>query len=259
MDKKTRRQFSLMRYLEQYRYISLDEIAGQFSVTTQTARRDIQELELAGKVRRLHGGATIAFSVDPIAYRARRIANAEAKELIARHAVRRIRDGMTIFLDTGTTCEAVARALIGHKGLRVVTYSLRVANILSEGTDFTVAVPGGFVRPVDGGVFNQNTAGFIRLFKFEIAVISVSSIDLAGDVCDDDQAEVEAVKAAMQQSEHTLLAVDSSKFGRRALVRLANLRDIDELVCEKPPGEPYRSMIENTGISFVIPDYASLL
>ncbi|MFB9948221.1 DeoR/GlpR family DNA-binding transcription regulator [Rhizobium puerariae] len=254
MDKKTRRQQSLMRYLEQNRYMSLDEIADRFSVTTQTARRDIQELELAGKVRRLHGGATIAFSVDPVTYRSRRIENADAKERIARHAVRRIRDGTTIFLDTGTTCEAVARELVNHKGLRVVTYSLRVANILSEGTDFTVAVPGGFVRPIDGGVFNQNTAGFIRLFKFEMAIISVSSIDLAGDICDDDQAEVEAVKAAMQQSEHTLLAVDSSKFGRRALVHLANLRDIDELVCEKLPDEPYRSMIENTGISFFTPD-----
>ena len=73
MDKKTRRQESLMRHLEQYRYISLEEIATRFSVTTQTARRDIQELEMAGKVRRLHGGATISHPIDPGVLLARRV------------------------------------------------------------------------------------------------------------------------------------------------------------------------------------------
>ncbi|WP_144409515.1 DeoR/GlpR family DNA-binding transcription regulator [Martelella endophytica] len=249
MDKKTRRQQALIRFLEQYHYMSLEEIAQRFSVTTQTARRDIQDLEHAGKVRRLHGGATLSMSVDPLVYRARRVENAEAKEIIARLVAARIYDGATIFLDTGTTCEAIARALVGHKGLRVVTYSLRVANILSEGTDFTIAVPGGFVRQVDAGVFHQETAEFIRRFKFELAVIAVSGIDVAGDICDDDHAEVEAVQAAMQQAERTLLAVDTSKFGRRALVRLASLSDMDELICERMPDPPFDRLLREASLA----------
>lgn len=252
MDKKTRRQESLMKHLEQYRYISLEEIATRFSVTTQTARRDIQDLEMAGKVRRLHGGATISHPIDPGVLLARRVENAEAKERIGAAVVERIKDGSAIFIDTGTTCEAVARALLGHKGLRVVTYSLRVATVLSEGADFTVAVPGGFVRRVDGGVFRQDTPEFISRFKFDTAIISVSGIDSAGDIGDDDHAEVAAVQAAMKQAETIILAVDSSKFGRRALVKLAALADIHELVSDALPDADLLNKLNEAGVRLLV-------
>ncbi len=70
----------------------------------------------------------------------------------------------------------------------MVTYSLRVATTLSELTDFTIAVPGGFVRQVDGGVFSQNAAEFIQAFKFDFVIVSVSGIDDDGDIGDDDYA-----------------------------------------------------------------------
>ncbi|PKR89774.1 glycerol-3-phosphate transcriptional regulator protein [Pleomorphomonas diazotrophica] len=252
MDKKTRRQRSLMQHLEQFHYISLEEIATRFSVTTQTARRDIQELEMAGKVRRLHGGATAAHPIDPGVLRARRVENAEAKQRIGAAVAARISNGSAIFIDTGTTCEAVALALLGHKDLRVVTYSLRVATALSEGTDFTVAVPGGFVRRVDSGVFRQDTPEFIGRFKFDTAIISVSGIDSAGDIGDDDHAEVAAVQAAMKQAETIILAVDGSKFGRRALVKLASLRDVHELVTDAPPRADLMHKLNEAGVGLFI-------
>lgn len=247
MDKKTRRQTALLRQLEEARYLSLEDIARQFAVTTQTARRDVQELEHLGKVRRLHGGATLAQPIDPRVLRARRVENAAAKQRIGQAVAARIPNGSALFIDTGTTCEAVAEALLKHQGLRIVTYSLRVATLLAEGSDFTVAVPGGFVRPVDAGVFRAETPEFIGRFKFDQAVISVSGIDNAGDIGDDDHAEVAAVQAAMRQAERTLLAVDASKYGRRALVKLASLADVDELVSNAPPPPPIDRLITASG------------
>lgn len=252
MDKKTRRQSELLRQLEQVRYISLEDIGRHFNVTTQTARRDVQELELGGKVRRLHGGVTLAQPIDPVVLRARRVENADAKERIGLAVARRIANGSAVFIDTGTTCEAIAQALLGHTGLRVVTYSLRVATLLSEGTNFTVAVPGGFVRPVDAGVFRAETPEFIGRFKFDLAVISVSGIDSAGDIGDDDHSEVAAVQAAMRQSERILLAVDNSKFGRRALVKLANVGDVHELVCDGEPDKGLRAQLDQAGVRVTV-------
>lgn len=247
--KKARRQAFLLKYLEQNRYISVEEIASHFSVTTQTARRDIVALELEGKVRRLHGGAVASTPIDPTVYRQRRIANAAAKEAIGAAVARLVPDLASVFIDTGTTCEAVARALIGHQGLRVVTYSLRVATTLSERTDFTVAVPGGFVRQVDGGVFSQDSAEFIKAFKFDFVVISVSGIDEDGDIGDDDYAEVAAVRAAMMQAGRVVLALDSSKFGRRGLVRLGSLRDVDLLVTDAAPAGGLAAVVETSGVA----------
>lgn len=246
--RKEGRQADIMRYLEKNHYVSIDEITALFSVTTQTARRDIMALEQEGKVRRLHGGATISTPVDPATYRQRRIDNAAEKERIGRLTAELVPDGAAVFIDTGTTCEAVARALVSHHGLRVVTYSLRVATTLSDSTNFAVAVPGGFVRQVDGGVFREETADYIKGFKFDVAIISVSGVDQEGDVGDDDHAEVSAVSAAMGQAERTVLAVDSSKFGRRALVRLCSLADVDVLVTDASPNGDMMRRLHDGGV-----------
>ncbi|AMY70966.1 DeoR/GlpR family DNA-binding transcription regulator [Frigidibacter albus] len=249
-DKKSLRHRLLMEQIVAQRYISLDEVSRRFSVTTQTARRDIMELEKQGKLRRLHGGAMIANSIEPGELRSRRIRNAQAKERIGVCVAGLIDDGASVFLDTGSTCEAIARALVCRKNLRVVSYSLRIAAYLSEVTDFIIAVPGGFVRHVDGGVFQEKTPSFISGFKFDTAIVSVSGVDDEGDLCDDDQGEVEAVRSAMGQAQKVLLAVDSSKFGHRGHVRLGSLGEVDLLVSEAAPPEPIAAAARLGGVSF---------
>lgn len=251
-NRKASRQAQLLRYLEKNHYVSIEEITTLYNVTTQTARRDIMALEQGGKVRRLHGGATISDPVAPDVLRHRRVENALAKEKIGRLTADLIPDGAAVFIDTGTTCEAVARALINRRGLRVVTYSLRVATTLSESTDFPIAVPGGFVRQVDGGVFREETSEYIKRFKFDLAVISVSGVDHDGDIGDDDHAEVAAVSAAMGQAERTIMAVDSSKFGRRALVRLGSLCDIHTLVTDTLPEERLLQKLRDNGVEICV-------
>lgn len=245
--KEERRDF-IARHVEQQRYISIEEITERFGVTTQTARRDILALEEAGLVRRLHGGATIGMSVDPVIYRQRRVDNAQQKARIGEQVAALIHDGAAVFIDTGTTCEAIAHALVKRRDLRIVTYSLRVAMIFSEHSSFALAVPGGFVRPIDGGVFREDTADFIKRFKFDYAVISVSGLDDDGDLCDDDHAEVAAVSTAIVQAERTILAVDSSKFGKRAMVRLGPLADVDVLVTDALPKGGLLDMIQQSNI-----------
>jgi DeoR family glycerol-3-phosphate regulon repressor len=251
-SKKARRRAFLVRHLEQNHYISVEEISSRFSVTTQTARRDIMALELQGKVRRLHGGAIASTPIDPVIYRLRRIDNAESKEAIGRRVAALLPDNASVFIDTGTTCEAVARALVGHRGLRVVTYSLRVATTLSDCTDFTVAVPGGFVRQVDGGVFSESTAEFIRAFKFDFVIVSVSGMDDDGDIGDDDYAEVAAVRAAMLQANRVILAIDSSKFGRRALVRLGSLDEVHIVVSDASPKDKLLKVLKKSRAKFYL-------
>ena len=247
--KKVLRQQQIITILQAQHFLALEDIARAFSVTTQTARRDLIDLEEAGTVRRLHGGAILAHPViDPPTYRSRRVERVAAKTAIAAKVAAMIPNGSTLFLDTGTTCEAVAKALIHHRDLRVVTYSLRSATTLSEQEHITVAVPGGFVRHIDGGVFGHGAVEFIRGFSFDAAVISVSSINERGDMCDDDYGEIEMVRTAMGVSERSILAVDSSKFLRRALVCLGPVSDVDVIVTDAPPPETLAPALSKTRI-----------
>lgn len=250
--KKEIRQQALLQWIENSHYVSLEEIAERFHVTTQTARRDIADLEHRGKVRKLHGGVSQLAPLDPLTYRQRRHDRADEKVRIAEAVVALIPDGATIFLDTGTTCEAIANALVSRERLHLVTYSLRSAAIISEKTDFTLAVPGGFVRPIDGGMFQEDTPEFIRRFKFDYAIISVSGIDDDGDLCDDDHTEVAVVSAALGQAAHKLLAVDSSKFGKRAMVKLGSVRDVTALVTNEMPAPILARILEEANIPVVL-------
>lgn len=250
--KKEIRQQALLQWIENSHYVSLEEIAERFHVTNQTARRDIADLEHRGKVRKLHGGVSQLTPLDPVTYRQRRHDRADEKVRIAEAVVALIPDGATVFLDTGTTCEAIANALVSRERLHLVTYSLRSAAIISEKTDFTLAVPGGFVRPIDGGMFQEDTPEFIRRFKFDYAIISVSGIDDDGDLCDDDHTEVAVVSAALGQAAHKLLAVDSSKFGRRAMVKLGSVRDVSALVTNETPAPILARILEEANIPVIL-------
>lgn len=253
-SKKEIRQGMLLEWIQNCHYVALEEIADRFAVTAQTARRDIADLEQKGKVRRLHGGASQLAPVDPLTYRQRRYDKANEKTRIAEAVAMQIPNGATVFLDTGTTCEAIANALVGKKQLHVVTYSLRSAAIISEQTDFTLAVPGGFVRPIDGGMFQEDTPEFIRRFKFDYAIISVSGIDDDGDLCDDDHTEVAVVSAALRQSAHKLLAVDSSKFGKRAMVRLGSISDVTALITNEPPSPSLTGILNEARVEIILTD-----
>ena len=214
---------------------------------TPLARRDFTA-EAATRVFTAGGGTLAAPPIDPPTYRQRRVENADGKARIGARVAELVGDGSAVFLDTGTTCEAVAQALTGRQNLRVVTYSLRSAALLSEVESATVAVPGGFVRHVDAGVFSHETVDFIGAFRFDTAVISVSGIDEHGIMGDDDHGEVQAVRAAMQQAKRTILAVDGSKFFRRGLVSLAVISEVDLVVTDTPPPPAITALLAVAGV-----------
>lgn len=248
LKKKSRRQRELLKFLEKTGYASIEELTTAFSVTSQTIRRDIADLSSVGKVRRYHGGVALCGPIDPGTYRLRRVDKAEIKRRIAERTAELVPDGAAIFLDAGSTCEAVAAALTTRRGLKVVTYSLRAAVLLTERTDFTIAVPGGFVRHVDGSVVGDTIVDFIRRFRFDVAIISASGIDEDGSMGDDDQHEVAIVRAAIDQARSILLAIDSSKFTRTGLVRLGSVTEVSDLVTEAAPQPPLADLIASSNI-----------
>ncbi len=250
--KKEIRQQALLQWIENSHYVSLEEIAERFHVTTQTARRDIADLEHRGKVRKLHGGVSQLTPLDPVTYRQRRHDRADEKVRIAEAVVALIPDGATVFLDTGTTCEAIANALVsrGAAAPRHVQLAIRRHHQREDG--FHARCSRRLRAPYRWGMFQEDTPEFIRRFKFDYAIISVSGIDDDGDLCDDDHTEVAVVSAALGQAAHKLLAVDSSKFGRRAMVKLGSVRDVSALVTNETPAPILARILEEANIPVIL-------
>lgn len=245
--KAEQRHNEIIRLVELHGEVNTDDLVELFNVSPQTIRRDLNELAENNHVRRTHGGATMSLSSVNSSYQNRKVMHPEIKARIAAALVQHIPDGSTLFIDIGTTPEEVARALVkGHKGIRVVTNNINVATILMEREDFKVILAGGEVRNIDGGVTGEATLDFISQFRLDYGVLGISGIDYDGSLLDFDYHEVRVKKAIIENSRHTILGVDHSKFGRNAMVKLGNLSEIDLVITDKMPPEPLATLLEES-------------
>ena len=214
--------------------VLVDDLARRFEVTLQTIRRDLSELAEAGLLDRVHGGAVPRSGMVNLGYEARRRMNAEAKAAIGRACAAQIPDNSSVILNIGTTTEAVARALLGHRNLTVVTNNMNVANIMIHNDSCEVIVAGGAVRRSDGGLVGELTTQFFEQFKVDYAVIGTSALDIDGDLLDFDLAEVRVSRAILRQARRAFLVTDHSKLGRPAPARIASLSEIDTVFTDQP-------------------------
>ncbi len=214
--------------------VTVEGLAEHFGVTLQTIRRDLGELSERARLDRVHGGAVLPSGTTNIGYEERRQLNAEAKIAIASACVAHIPEDCALFLNIGTSTEAVARELLHHRNLLVVTNNMNVANILVANPDCNIIVSGGTLRRSDGGLIGPQTIEAIRKFKFDIAVIGCSAMDVDGDILDFDIQEVGVSQTIIAQSRKTFLVADHSKFLRTAPARIASLSDLDTLFCDAP-------------------------
>jgi DeoR family glycerol-3-phosphate regulon repressor len=157
-------------------------------------------------------------------------------------------------MNIGTTMETVARELRQHRGLRVITNNLNVAQIMSDNPDCEVIVTGGVVRGVDRGIVGEATVDFIRQFKVDIGLIGISGIEADGTMRDFDYREVKVAKAIIEHSREVWLAADHTKFNRPAMVELAHLSHIDRLFTDALPPESFVQLLEQSGVECTVAD-----
>jgi DeoR family transcriptional regulator, glycerol-3-phosphate regulon repressor len=232
--------------------VLVEELAQRFDVTLQTIRRDLGDLAEAGLVDRVHGGAVARTGVVNIGYEQRRKMNEGAKAAIARVCAADIPDNCSLILNLGTTTEAVARELIHHRNITVVTNNMNVANILAGNPGCEIMVTGGALRRSDGGLVGELTTQFIEQFKVDYAIIGSSALDLDGDLLDFDLAEVRVSRAILRQSRKVFLVTDHSKLGRSAPARIASLSELDAVFTDQPLPDQLTRACDGWGTRVVV-------
>ncbi len=243
------RQTRILERIRQTGYGAIEGLAVDFAVTAQTIRRDINALCGAGLLQRYHGGAGLPSSVENLSYDSRQIIAHEEKRRIGRLVAAEIPNHASLMINIGTTTEEVAKALLDHVGLRVVTNNINVANILRIGTDCEVVVTGGVLRNRDGGIIGSAAVETISKFKVDIAVIGVSGIDRDGTLLDYDSREVRVAQSIIANARSVYLAADHSKLGRSAMVRLAPLHAVDHLFTDRPLPRNFAKLAREAGVS----------
>lgn len=242
----------LIQLIAKHGYMNIDELAQLLDVSTQTVRRDIRKLSEQGLITRHHGGAGRSSSVVNTAFEQRELSYTEEKISIAEAIADYIPDRSTLFITTGTTVEHIARALMNHSHLRIITNSLRVAHVLYKNTDFEVMVPGGAVRANNGGIIGPNAVTFVEGFRADYLITSVGAIEANGDLLEFDVNESSVVKAMMAHSRHTLLAVDHTKFHTSAAVAIGNICQATTLFTDALPPANMLMLLQQQQVELVV-------
>lgn len=238
--------------------VMVEALAERFGVTLQTIRRDLTEMADQGVLDRVHGGAVPRTGVSNIGYEERRRMNEASKAAIGRACAQMIPDNVSIILNLGTTTEAVARELLNHRNITVVTNNMNVANILVANPGCEVIVAGGTLRRSDGGLVGDLTADFFSQFKVDFGIIGTSALDLEGDLLDFDLPEVRVSRQIIRQSRRCFLVADASKLTRRAPARIASLGDLDAVYTDAALPDPLARRCRDWGTRVCVAEPAGL-
>ena len=219
--------------------VMVDSLSQRFEVTSQTIRRDLNQLCRLRLLQRIHGGAVLTDGGSNLGYAARLRFAVSGKAAIGRRAAALIPNDASLFVNIGTTTEQVVRNFSGHVGLTVITNNLNVVNTLLPFQTIEVMTAGGIVRREDGGIVGDAAVDFIEQFKVDYAVIGTSAIEEDGTFLDYDPREVRVAKAIIENARSVVLVADGTKFQRSAPVRIGNVSQIDYFVTDVAPPAPF--------------------
>jgi DeoR family transcriptional regulator, glycerol-3-phosphate regulon repressor len=243
------RQAEIVSKLKQEGRVSVTELVERLQVSDETVRRDLKEMESLGLVRRIHGGAITPKSDQEEPLLARERFNMREKTRIGQLASRMVSDGMSVFLDTGTTTLALARRLTAQN-LRVTTNSLDIALALRDKRVQVEMTPGA-LRANDNALVGIETLEYTKRHYYDMAFMGIAACTLAQGWSDYAQEESALRRILLGQARQSALVVDHSKFGRQAYLRTFSLSEVGCIVCDKRPPRPLQEAFDAGNVRVV--------
>ena len=247
MDQSSR-QSEILSLLEMEGACSIIDLAERFSVSDETVRRDVRQLEARGYVHKTHGGVRLPDNIFEAPYRQRQTEQADAKQHIGSLAADFVKDGATIFIDGSTTAFWVARNLTHQRNVSIVTNGIEVARELYGRNNNRVYLAGGELSDNYLSTFGPAAIEFISRFTVDLAFIGVAAIHPEHGYCDAYLPEADLIRAILPRAAKRVIVADATKFGQSGLARVARFEDIDTLVTDMAPPKDIRSKIADIRI-----------
>lgn len=248
-SRKQQRQADIIAQLRANPTVRIAELARSFGVSTETIRRDLDELSEAGAVNRTYGGAARSSLRGEAALDERLQEHVAEREQIARQASLMVEDGDLIMIDGGSTTIHFARQLAARGlDLTVLTNSLGVAAALGQAPSIRVVLCPGDYHPFDGIVTGSETMAFLERFFADKAFIGASGLSAQG-LTEVYSGAAWVKRRMLGQAGRGHLLLDASKFDKLRNDLICPLREIDDLVTDRTPQGPLASALAEAGVT----------
>jgi DeoR family transcriptional regulator, fructose operon transcriptional repressor len=253
MSNSEARHAAVLERLDRDSFVSVTRLAADLSCSEMTIRRDLAKLEVAGKLKRRHGGAVPTKVVRlEFAMRARSKVRAAQKTAIARRALQLIRPGQKIILDTGTTTLALAHAMRELEKVTVVTTSLANVWALMGAPGVECILLGGSVRETSPDLYGPLVEENLSRMRVDIAFIGCDALTDTGEMMTTDHRIAKATELMIANSKQTALLADSTKAGSTSFITYSRLSEIDYLVTDPEMPAEVLEMAGTAGVETLL-------
>ena len=225
------RRQQIVDMVDQQGKVLAAELALRFQTSEDTIRRDLRDLDAAGLLRRVHGGAMRRTRAEP-SFGQRSDDAGDRKAMLAQALVEAVRPGDTILVDAGTTNLAFARLLEDGRAATVITNSPQIALALGELRKTKVILLGGVYAGHAGAVLGAQTVDEIRRLRVNLAVVGVCSVEADRGLGASDAEEARVKQAMLAAASRRVVAVLNERLEAPAPFLIAPLIDVDQLVLE---------------------------
>jgi DeoR family fructose operon transcriptional repressor len=240
------RKARIVDYVNQHKKATVQELCRRFSVSSATIRNDLRELEQNNYLIRTHGGALIKTQTGYEAtIEQRHVERSEEKRRIAAEAIKLVRNGDSIVLDTGTTTYELARLLGQRSGITVVTNDLDIALLLEQFDSVQVLLMGGLLRRRFHCTVGEAGGRMLSSLRVDKAFMGADSISTTDGASTPDIHTAETKRSMISIAAHVTLLCDSDKLNRRSFAKFADVSQIDTLVTNRISDEDFARFEQN--------------
>ena len=224
------RQRKMLEILKKYGHASVKSLSESFFVSEMTVRRDLKMLEQLGLVQRYSGGA--AYDVQQgglLPLKQRRYIHADAKKKLSSKVGEYLHDGMTVYIDSSSTCLYILPALSKYRDILLVTNSVQCASAAAK-YNISCKLAGGDYFARDMCTVGGETVEFVSGIYSDVAFFSVKGMSDDGIMSDPDEQQTLVRRAAMKSSAVKVFVFDSSKLNSRYTYTVCTADDADEII-----------------------------
>ncbi|MGB2200454.1 MAG: DeoR/GlpR family DNA-binding transcription regulator [Pseudooceanicola atlanticus] len=251
LSKKSRRRSEILSILADEPTTRVKALASRLEVTTETIRRDLEELAEQGLISRTYGGAMLRAGNEPVlSHRERQLVS--EREAIARRAVPELAEGKTFMMGSGATTATVARRMAFEmRNITVIAHSFAVATALAQNPTIRILMVPGEYHAGEGAMHGAQAIRFLQDYSADWVILGASA--LSPDGPSDALIEAGEVYATMlRQSSQNLVVADHSKFDRMATARYARWSDIDTIISDKAPEGPLAKVLDRNEVRLLV-------
>jgi DeoR family fructose operon transcriptional repressor len=246
------RKARILELVQRHRAVRVSELGGQLGVSEASVRRDLQDLEERGLLKRTHGGAV---SHDAAAFEPslaeKQDQHGEAKVAIARVAAGLVEEGETVVLDAGSTTLQIARQLKGRRNITVVTNGLNVAWELASSPVELVLI-GGTLRAGTLSLVGPLAESALSRLRVDRLFLGVNGLDLKNGLTTPNVIEAETKKAMLESAKEAIAVADASKFGRVAFCRICGVERLHVVITDSAVPAPALRGLEERGVRVLV-------